>query len=85
MAEPSKYTARKKGKLVKKSLRLFDGDTETIDEFYPKAGHSVIIRAVVHNFVKKLQENINQKELPNELRELANSVSLDGGGEEQPE
>jgi len=77
-----KYKARKQGKLVKKSLRLFDGDAEILDEHYPRAGHSVIIRAIVHNFVKKLQENINKKELPNELRDL--TIAVDGSGEEQP-
>lgn len=65
-----KYSQRNKGKLVKKGLRLFEGDAEIIDDFFPRAGHSVIIRLLVRDFVKKLQANMNQKELPDGIREL---------------
>lgn len=73
-----KYSERKKGELEKKSLRLFKGDSEILDEFYPRAGHSIIIRTIVHNFVKKLQESANRKEIPDELRNL----TIDGTGQE---
>ena len=72
-----KYSQRNKGKLVKKGLRLFEGDSEVIDEFFPKAGHNVIVRLLVRDFVKKLQANFNQKELPNAIREL----TIEGSGE----
>lgn len=65
-----KYSQRNKGELEKKSLRLFAGDTEIIDEYFPRAGHSVIIRLLVKDFVKKLEANMNQKELPDGIREL---------------
>lgn len=75
-----KYSQRNKGKLEKKSIRLFKGDAEFLDEFYPRAGHTIIIRILVRNFCKKLQENFNRKEIPDELRGL----TLEGSGEGEP-
>lgn len=71
-----KWGMRKKGKLVKKSLRLFEGHTEILDQYFPRAGHSIIIRALVKNFVDKLENNINQKELPTDVREFIKSVEI---------
>lgn len=77
-----KYGQRNKGKLEKKNLRLFQGDAEFLDEMFPRAGYSIVIRMIVHNFVKKLQANINKVEIANDLREL--NLALDRGESGEP-
>lgn len=57
-----KHTERMKGKLERKHIRFFDGDCDFLDERFPRAGHTVIVRNVVHAFVKRLKETENQIE-----------------------
>lgn len=81
-----KYNQRKKGILEKKSLRLFQGDAAFIDECYPRAGHNIIIRSIVHNFVKKLREKTSQQEIENEFGNgIGDGISLGRSGEGEPE
>lgn len=68
-----KHSAKNKGKLERKQIRLFEGDAAILDEYYPRAGHTIIIRIIVHNFVKKLLNKTNQKELMNELESINGS------------
>lgn len=73
----NKHQVKKLGELEKKSLRLFKGDAATLDECFPEAGHSVVIRMLVRNFIKKLENN--QQEIPKDVREFI--ITLDGSGE----
>lgn len=59
-----KHTEKNKGELERKGIRLFKGDAELINEYYPTAGYNVVIRKLVHNFCRRLEENTNRKELP---------------------
>ena len=77
-----KHSQKKKGKLEKKTVRLFEGDTAFIDEMYPRAGHNIIIRNLVHRFVKRLREQTDQQEIENEF---GTDIALDGSGEGESE
>lgn len=47
--------------LVKKTIRLFSGDTERLDEYYPKVGHNRAIRALVRRHLTALDAKVNQR------------------------
>lgn len=45
--------------LVKKTMKLFENQTEQLELFYPDAGgYSVVIRAIIDNHIKKLEDEL---------------------------
>lgn len=65
-----RHTAKGKGELEQKQIRLFKGDAAFIDEHFPRAGHTIVIRNLVRKFCKSIEEKINKieetkEELPN--------------------
>lgn len=42
--------------IEKKTLNLFEGDAETLAEFYPSIGWSVALRQLAHVHAKRLRE-----------------------------
>lgn len=81
-----KHSQKKKGELEKKTVRLFKGETAFIDEMYPRAGHNIIIRNLVHKFVTRLKEKTDQQEIENEFGAGINdSLTITGSGEGKSE
>ncbi len=48
-------------KLVKITIRIFEGDKEELDEFYPLIGHNRAMREVIHKHIKLLKEKQSQR------------------------
>jgi hypothetical protein len=44
--------------LRKHTLNLFAGDVEKIQNFFPEIGASVIIRKIVHEFVERVEAEV---------------------------
>lgn len=42
--------------LEKVTIRLEAGDTEALQSFFPTTGYNVVIRELVHKYVKQLRE-----------------------------
>lgn len=53
--------------LQKVTIRLHQGDKDIIDEFYPSLGHNQVIRKIVRNFCKQLQEKMNERRSPDDI------------------
>lgn len=49
-----------KADFEKVTIRLTRGAKERINELYPNIGYNKVIRTIVDNFVKKIEERINQ-------------------------
>jgi len=80
-----KYNQKNKGELEKKNLRLFKGDAAFIEEHFPRAGYSIIIRNLVRQFRRQIEAKINQQEIINDdsLDELG--LTITGSGEAESE
>jgi len=50
--------------LVKVTIRLYDGDKEELDEFYPSLGHNRVIRDLVRKHIRLLRERISHRAEP---------------------
>lgn len=46
--------------LEKVSIRIFVGDREELERFYPALGYNKVVRFLIHKHVKKLQEQENK-------------------------
>lgn len=67
-------------KLEKATLNLFEGDVAFLAERYKKVGWSPIVRQLVHNHVRKLQEREARSESLNDRTEIdaiATDISID--------
>lgn len=42
-------------------IRLYRGDRDALEEFYPKAGYNRIIRHLVHEHVLKMKAKFDQR------------------------
>lgn len=67
--------------IKKHTLRLYDGNTELLDQFYPDIGHNAVIRALVDKFCRGLQEKLNKK-LSTE-KAYDNAITFDPGDIEE--
>lgn len=47
--------------LIKKTIRLYAGDTEELDGFYPTLGYNAVIRELVRRHLKRLRERTNRR------------------------
>jgi hypothetical protein len=50
-------------------MRFFEGDPERLEEFYPRAGYNKVIRALVHQHIRLLEEKASRKLSDSELGE----------------
>lgn len=76
-----KHGEKNKGELEKKNIRLFKGDAEFLEEHFPRAGYSIIIRNLVRQFRRQVEAKINQQESFNDSR----NFTLDGSLENELE
>lgn len=60
--------ARKK--MHKVTLRLEAGDADIIMRFYPTLGYQTVIRKLVHQFARRLEERGSQAGLTTNLEEI---------------
>lgn len=67
-----------KGDLEKVTIRLHAGDKDKLNDYYPHVGYNVVIRELVRNFIRKIEEktsrqseehniNINMEELDDDI------------------
>lgn len=72
----------------KKTVRFFKGETDELSAMFPKIGYNKVVRQLVHNLIKTVNEKVNQKqnlsvpdltpsEVANILREAENDRSDD--------
>lgn len=80
----TKNNYKNKGELEVKTIRLFKGDVDIINSFYPNAGYNVVIRMLVHNLVKKLLATTNSLENIDGT-DITLDITLAGSIEGQPE
>lgn len=45
----------------KKTIRLFKGDAEAMNRFYPQAGYNRAIRTLVHQHLRALEEKLSRR------------------------
>ena len=50
------------GDLEKVTLRLYDGDFSRVQQYYPVIGANEAIRKIIRSHLKKLDEQMSQKE-----------------------
>ena len=50
--------------LVKKTIRLYSGDAERLEEYYPKSGYNRVIRTLVRRHLRTLDANVAQRSAP---------------------
>lgn len=67
--------------IEKKTLNLFDGDAQTLADFYPSIGWSVALRQLAHVHAKKLREKHSRSGVQaNDRADLADlAASIDIG------
>ena len=63
--------------LRKETIRFFEGDTDTLQEFYPQIGFNRAIRELVSQHCKALRER-QSRETQTNVRSLAADVDLAG-------
>ncbi len=49
------------------TLRLYKGDKEILNEFYPRAGYNRVVRILVRKHIRALQEKLSRKLPPEDL------------------
>jgi hypothetical protein len=68
---------------TKRTLNFFEGDCETLADYYPTLGWSAAVRQLVHIHAKKLRERASRSGAQSneraELAELATDIDLDLG------
>jgi hypothetical protein len=52
---------REKENLEKVTVRLYIGDKEELNSFYPQLGYNKVVRKLITDHLKKLRERVNQK------------------------
>lgn len=48
----------------KVTMNLFTGDAEKLRDFFPRQGASFMVRNLVRNFIRKVEEDASQKNAP---------------------
>ncbi len=56
--------------LEKVTIRLRLGDKEWLDSVYPNAGHNKVIRALVANHRKAVEERVASKQTPLNMEDI---------------
>ena len=53
--------ARDKPEFEKKTIRLFVGDADAMNRFYPEAGYNRAIRTLVRQHLRSLEERLSRR------------------------
>ena len=43
------------------SLRLYEGDPERLQDFYPRKGYATIIRSLIRHHIRKIEERAERR------------------------
>lgn len=65
------------------SIRLYEGDRDTLASFYPSVGHNAAIREIVHRHARLLKEKEARLQQPQQEQANDGSV-IDLDGDDQP-
>lgn len=63
--------------IKKHTIRLYEGDTEKLDLFYPELGHNAVIRETVHRLVKRTEERYNRRISKGASDDRGNKAAID--------
>jgi hypothetical protein len=62
------------------TLRLYQGDKDRLDEYYPQLGYNKIVRLIVRNHLQRLDKKVERALSPSKINPI-DLGELDGNDE----